>query len=202
MRVGDPYTGSPSTPPVLALSRWSATAVLRLFSLFAELLRLRVGPQALPASDRVVAVAVVALGGASLLTVQHLYPPGSGAARVGLDLLITVAFFAGLLSVARRPERFRQTFAAVCGTGALLVLITWPLLDIVVERGREDTLYAVAVLALLGVYVWHVVVIGHILRHALDTRPARGIALALIFVLGSGLIGDLVVPPPELEGAE
>ncbi len=173
--------------------------MLRLLSLFAELLRLRVGPQALPASDRVVVVSVAALVGASLLAVQRLYPPGLAASRVGLDLLIEVAFFAGVLYWARHPERFRQTFAAACGTSALLVLLTWPLLDIVVERSREDSLHGLAVLALLGIYVWHVVVIGHILRHALDVRLRRGIALAVVLVLGSGLIGDAVLPPPALE---
>jgi len=173
--------------------------VLRLISLFAELLRLRVGPQELPASNRVVALSVLALVGASLLAVNRLYPPGLAAGRVGLDLLIEVAFFTAVLHWARHPERFRQTFAAACGTSALLVLLTWPLLDIVVEDQREDLLHGLAVITLLGIYIWHVIVIGHILRHALDVRLRRGIALAIVLVLGSGLIGDALLPPPALE---
>ncbi len=173
--------------------------MLRLFSLFADLLRLRAGPQELPASDRVVVASVLALVVASILSVQRLYPPGLAAGRVGLDLVIEAAFFAGALYWARHTERFRQTFAAACGTSALLVLLTWPLLDIVVERSREDLLHGLAIVALLGIYIWHVVVIGHILRHALEVRLRRGIALAVVLVLGAGLIGDAVLPPPALE---
>lgn len=168
-----------------------------VLQVFADMLRLRTRPQDLPASEPLLAGSVVALAGASMLAIRRLYPPDLAAARIGIDLALQVAFVLAALRLSGRPERFRQTFTALCGTGALLVLLSWPLLDIVVERSPGESLFALGLLALFAVYGWSVVVVGHILRHALDLGLGRGIALALAYIVVSALVGDALVPVPE-----
>ncbi|MDZ7747856.1 MAG: hypothetical protein U5K43_02645 [Halofilum sp. (in: g-proteobacteria)] len=142
---------------------------------------------------------MVALIAASMLAIRRLYPPDLAFARIGLDLALQVAFVLGALRLTGRPERFRQTFTALCGTGALLVLLTWPLLDVLLEREPGEDLFALAMLALFAVYGWSVVVVGHILRHALDLGLGRAVLLALAYILASTLVADTIVPAPSLE---
>jgi hypothetical protein len=171
--------------------------VARLVLLVAEMLRLRTAPQQIPASNTLAWAAVIALAVASLLASQRLYTSDVAFGRVGLDLVIHVLFFSGILRWAGHPERFPQTFTAACGTSTLLVLLAWPLLDIVAERSQDDPLYGVATFMLLGINIWLVVVFGHILSHALEIRLRRGIALSLAFVLASVLIANAVFPQPQ-----
>lgn len=170
-----------------------------VLQLFVDMLRLRARPQDLPASDRLLLGSVVVLAAASMLAIRRLYPPDLALARIGLDLVLQVAFVLGALRLTGRPERFRQTFTALCGTGALLVLLTWPLLDVLLEREPGEDLFALAMLALFGIYGWSVVVFGHILRHALELGLGRAVLVALAYVLASTLIADTIVPAPSLE---
>jgi len=171
-------------------------SVLRSSLVFAELLRLRARPQDLPARDGVVVGSVLAVFGASMLAVHEIYTPGRAVGRVLVDVLLEAGFVLGVLRVTGRPERFRQTFSALCGTGAILVLLTWPLVDIVVQRPPGSALAGIALLLLLAIYGWSALVIGHILRYALDLSLGRAVLLALAYVLVSSLLGDALVPPP------
>lgn len=163
------------------------------------MLRLRARPQDLPATDTVLMGTVLAAVGAGLLAIRRLYPTDMALARIGVDLALQLGFVVAALRVTGRPERFRQTFSALCGTGALLVLLTWPLIDILMDQGPEDQLFGVALITLFAVYGWSVVVVGHILRHALELGFGKSVLLALAYLLASTALADSVVPVPELE---
>lgn len=167
-----------------------------VLQLFAEMLRLRAAPQDLPARDGIVVGSVVAAAGAALLAIRSLYPLDMAAARIALDLVLQLAFVVAVLRLAGHPERFRQTFSALCGTGAILVLLTWPLNDILASRPPESGLAAGAVLLLFGIYGWSVLVAGHILRHALGLTLGRGVLVALGYIVVATFIAAVLVPPP------
>lgn len=165
-----------------------------------EMLRLRARPQDLPASDALVLATVAAVALTSLVAVAQMFPLDRGAARVGCDLAVQFGLLRIALQATGRSVRFRQTFTAICGTSALFVLIALPLYVIVGDQpaaasGAETATFAA--LLLLAVYVWSIVVTGHILRHAFDVRPVAGVGLALLYVLVTVLLGELIVPAPE-----
>ena len=164
---------------------------------FIRLLQLRSGPQDLPATDRVLLGSIVAAVAASLLAVRSLYPFELALGRIGLDLLLQAGFILAALHWTGHPARFRQTYAAFCGTGALLVLLIWPLVDILQERGPEETLSGIALVLLFGIYGWSVAVIGHILRHALELRMSAAVVLALGYFIGSAAIIETLLPSGE-----
>lgn len=165
---------------------------------FADLLRLRAGPQDMPASTAVLVGAIAANAIASMLVIQRVYTPELAALRVAVDLALQLAFVAGALRITGHPGRLRQTYAALCGAGAFLVLLAWPLLSILMERPDGDDLAGVASLLLLGLYGWAALIIGHVLRHALDTTLGRGVLLGVAYVLTASLLADALVPPREM----
>lgn len=161
-----------------------------------EMLRLRARPQDLPASDALVLATLAAVALASLAAVAQMFPLARSAARVACDLLVQFALVRVALQATGRGVRFRQVFAAICGTSTLFVLIALPLYGLVGGDTTGKTTTFAAVL-LLAIYVWSVVVTGHILRHAFDVRLGAGVALALVYVVVTVLLGELIVPAPE-----
>lgn len=167
---------------------------------FAELLRLRAGPQDLPASNVLLAAAIVALGLVNMLVIQRVYTAELALLRTGVDLLLQFAFVAGVLNATRHPERIGQTFTALCGVGAVITLLCWPLIDVVLDRPAGDDLAVMATVLLLGIYGWGLVVIAHVFRHALDRTLGQGVLVALVYVLALSLAADALVPPTETPG--
>ncbi|MDZ7829402.1 MAG: hypothetical protein U5K33_07915 [Halofilum sp. (in: g-proteobacteria)] len=163
---------------------------------YVNMLQLRAGPQDLPASDRVFLGSVAALIGVSLLVATTIYPARLALVRIGIDLLLQIVVVASLLHWAGHPRRFRQTFAAMCGTGVLLILLMWPLIDILHDRAPEETLTGAATIGLFGLYGWSIAVIAHILRHALELRMAQAVLLALGYFIGSVIVVETLAPVP------
>src|SRR5579871_2932352 len=100
-----------------------------LIRLFAQIALLRRGPQDLPASGLLLALAVSAYFAVNCV-VASLLPPMSGwLAHLAVDVAFTLAWYYGLLRVAGRPERTLQTSTAVFGYQAvltpLLLLSEW-----------------------------------------------------------------------------
>lgn len=161
---------------------------------YVNMLQLRAGPQDLPANDRVFLGSVIALVGVSLVVASSIYPIRLALVRIGLDLLLQIVVVASLLQWAGHPRRFRQTFSALCGTGVLLVLLMWPLIDILQDRAPGDSLTGAATVGLFGLYGWSVAVIAHILRHALEIRMSQAVLLALGYFIGAIIVIETLAP--------
>jgi len=169
----------------------------RLLDPFLDLLLLRAGPQHLPASPLLLAGAVAAAAISSLLLANETFAPGVAVGRTALDLGLTALLLFALLHYNGLADRFRQSFTAACGTGAILALLTWPLFRLVMAGGEGDGSAVAAMVGVLLIVGWNIVVLGHILRHALDTGLGRGIALALVYLLILTLIGEWLMPAAE-----
>jgi hypothetical protein len=99
-----------------------------------------------------------------------------------LDTGLLLAFFALVLAVWQKFERFNQTLSALLGTGAVIMLVAVPfsLLGTLLPPSAWTELVGVAVYAILA---WNVLVTGHILRHALNTWLTLGIIIAGTYVV-------------------
>lgn len=159
--------------------------MLTILKSFLALCLLRMRPQDLPAVPVLAAFAVVIYTAASLLVaLQHMSYSGA----VGLVLLHTVlfAFLIWLLLWVRLMlNRFLQTFTALFGASAILELISVPLViwQQYAISGSEMTTMGIVVSLLLWAWLfWSLLVIGHILRHAIDTILPIGVLLALLYM--------------------
>ncbi len=161
-----------------------------LFKRFYEICLLRKGPQDLPASTFLLGLTLsVYLAMGTLLSSLNL-AGWQSFLLVAVDSLILGGLAFLMLRMRHFPERFVQVFSALLGTGAFFELLALPLLFW--QQQAIDAFQGAAGDAGMGVFVsalvlwlclfWNLIVIGHILRHALSTIMPVGMALAVAYM--------------------
>lgn len=146
-----------------------------------NLCRLRAAPQDLPYSAllMVVTMSCYFLVGLGVSLAEQKFGPALLTSLVDLALLVGLARLS--LWITNHGTRAVQTITALAGTGTLFELMAWPLIISLQAMGDQPS--SMLSLLLLALIVWNIVVIGHILRHALDLAMwvASGVALLYIY---------------------
>ena len=171
-----------------------------LIRFFIQLCLLRARPQDLPASPVLLwLTTAVNIGLGALISVATFGGFGASLGASALDAAVLAAFIALMLRFRNHPERFVQTLTAAMGIGALVSAIGLPLQWLVPDDPQNAGGAAqVALLLLQLLSLWVLVVLGHVLRHALDTLLPLGIGLAFAYTLISGsFIFALFMPTPS-----
>lgn len=155
----------------------------------------RRGPRDLPASGALLAFVAVVYTALGVFQSYVAYGEGDALQRGLLDLGLTALIFFVALAIPRRTHRYVQTLTAVLGCSALLGLPGLVLLALraAVGPGPVGTLIAFATLPLLA---WSLLVVGHIVRQALDSPLITGMAVALTYAVVSYAVTMHFVPPP------
>lgn len=156
-----------------------------LLQLFVQICLLRKGPQDLPASTFLLqlCIAVYVLSGGILLASEIVVLKALLQAMVEAGLLLLFLF--ALLRVFEKSSRFLQTATAAFGCGAVMTVLTLPILfwaQTLKDSGQDMEL---ASFLLLGLLAWSFVVLGHILRLALNRARFTGMALAFFYMIAS-----------------
>jgi hypothetical protein len=112
-----------------------------------------------------------------------------------LDTLVLAALTASLLSMQRLGGRTLQSLTALAGSGAIisiaaLVPVYWL---VAVEHSGADN--SVPVLLLVGMVIWSIAVMAHILRHALSSGPVVALVVAVMFYWLAVVIRNAAFPP-------
>ncbi|HEU5468574.1 MAG TPA: hypothetical protein VFU77_04650 [Steroidobacteraceae bacterium] len=150
----------------------------------ADIALLRRDPSGLPSSWPSIAVFVLVYASADVAVarVAGIQPV---LARTAADLALTLPFFWLLLAFTRRAHRFPQTINAVLGVYVLLAPIVILLLLLRLPA-RSNAALSLLVTASYTVFViWYLLVVGHILRSALDTGLVTGFAIAVTWLVAS-----------------
>ena len=155
----------------------------RLFRYFIALCLLRVGPQDLPASPFLfrLALALNLLVGVVLIG-DNFGGPVRALFAASLDIALLLMWIYALLAVfGTGTQRFVQSATALLGGGALTGLLALPLEAM---NGAVDAGTMLGTLVggtLLFVMLWSMVVVAHILRHALEIRMGSAIWMTLVY---------------------
>jgi len=168
------------------------TQLLR--SLF-QIALLRKDPSVLPASVVLAVLLGLAYAVTSALQSWMLYGSDRIVLRTAVDLGLSVALVWVVLTVTRRGHRFPQTVSAVLGTSVLVAPVV--VLLLVLMQGPATTYYPAWLLARAGavvVTIWFIVVIGHILRGALETGLVTGVAIAMTWLIASRVLAEKLFP--------
>ncbi|MEZ5581591.1 MAG: hypothetical protein R3F37_01305 [Candidatus Competibacteraceae bacterium] len=168
--------------------------MVALFNLFLDICLLRKGPQDVPASTALLQLSLALYAISGLVLLLATLDLISAFTLVTLDLGLLVGLTYGVLNLLGRGPRFAQTLTALAGTGVLLELIAWPLAMWIGQASiRQETaaLPGLLYLVLLG---WNIVIIGHILRHALSITLAFGVLYAFGYLLSFWVLSDWLVP--------
>ena len=153
----------------------------------AQMLRLRGGPQNIPASWPLMVFLIMAYMVQNLVTGQHLEDENA-AAKTLVSMCLQIIVLAGLLFWRRRTERFAQTLSSLAGVGLVFNTITWVLLT------QSDPTLNQPVLALtwFSVFVWSLFVDAHIYRNALSITLALGMLITVLTLAASYTIIELL----------
>ena len=100
---------------------------------------------------------------------------------VDMGLLIGLSYV--FLLIRGYEPRLIQTLTALLGTGTLLQLLSLPLsLWLSEEQANKDLPVLLALLS-LGIWVWSIVVVTHILQQALSVSRRQGLLYTLSYVI-------------------
>jgi hypothetical protein len=151
-------------------------------------------PQDLPASRMLLTVSLVSYTAANvLLALDRIKLSKAVQAGVLETVLVTIITLV-ILRLSRYGKRWLQTLTALAGMGCIMGLLALPIFYGSTHVGADTLLRVVMFLLDLGLLTWNVVVMAHILRHALDTSFAFGIIFALVYIFITSIIINLVVP--------
>ena len=163
--------------------------------LYVQIALLRRGPQDLPASWLLLTLTVCAYAAVNAL-VNSLLPPGTGwPPQLAIDVLFTLAWYAALLQLTGRRERFLQTTTAVFGFQSLL---SPPLIasEWLMKRFGQDTTWQLPItVGGLALVIWLIAANGHVVKAALDWSSATSVALVILQIVASQLLLFALFPP-------
>jgi hypothetical protein len=163
--------------------------------LFVQIALLRRGPQDLPASRLLLTLTVCGYAAVNAL-VSSLLPPSAGwPPQLAVDVLFTLVWYAALLQLAGRSERFVQTVTGVFGLQAVLS----PLLigsEWLMRRFGQDTTWQLPIaVGGLALVIWLIAANSHVVKAALEWSSAASVALVILQIVASQLLLFAVFPP-------
>ena len=161
------------------------TEVIRLY---AQIALLRRGPQDLPASGLLLGLTVCGYAAVNALVMSVLPPAAGWQPQLAIDVLFQLAWYAALLQLTNRSERFVQTSTAVFGFQSLLS----PLLiasEWLMRRFGQDTTWQLPIaVAGLALVIWLIAANSHVVKAALDWSSAASVALVILQIVASQLL--------------
>ena len=146
----------------------------RLLVPLLEMMRLRSGPQDLPAS-RFFTLLLAALYISGGFVAGGVLEEPDYAERALLAIGMQFAIIASLLSLKGFRTRIQQTIAALSGTGFLIGLMSIYLLSLIDPENPQAGLAAMYLL----LFLWSLAVGGHIYRSALSSKMGTGVLVAV-----------------------
>lgn len=159
----------------------TVTEIQTLVRPFVEICVFRRGPQALPDSIFLLAIALVAHTVMSILLSAVTLDVWNAFLAGITDTLLVSALTGSLLYLHRLKARIVQTITAMTGTGAIITLVAIPLFTWLHGAQQSGAGSPIAALLVLGLIAWSLGVSGHILRHALSIPYILGIVIAFAF---------------------
>jgi len=157
--------------------------MLQLIRAWFDICLLRKAPQELPASAYLLGLALCCYGMVSVLVSSQSYPFIQALLLAAVDLGLLVLFVWSLLYLQRKTARINQTLSALAGTGSLMGVFALPLLlAIGPETAAEPVPVPLLSLWLLLLF-WNLLVMAHIVRHALSSSFAIGFGISLLYAL-------------------
>ncbi len=119
----------------------------------------------------------------------------SSIAQALLDITLFLGLLFLLLQHNQKSMRFAQTATAITACGGLINIFAMPIF-ILLQATASDQINALALLGFLILFIWSLIIIAHILRHALDCQFFEGMILSVAYVLIHLLLSSLLFPAP------
>ncbi len=162
-----------------------------IFRQFFNICLLRAGPQDLPSSAFLLALSLLLYITIGVLLTVISVPLAQAVVLVAADIALLGGLVYVLLWANNLLDRLIRVWTALLGSGAFFELIALPLLawqQQIMDNAQaevislDETGVIVSSLILWLVLFWNLIVVGHILRHALSTLFPIGVALSVAYM--------------------
>ncbi len=157
--------------------------------MFYELAIFKKGPQDVPASQWLLRLLVPVYIAINFLIVKLGADWSTALLQATVEAVLVLGFAFALLTFAGKRKRFRQTASALLGTDALISLFALPAIASLIGAGT-----LLAFLAVVCLMLWHWLVTGHILRHALAQPFIFALGIAFLYILASYQVMAFLFP--------
>ena len=155
--------------------------MIRLLLRFLDICLLRLTPQDLPASSFLLGLSLLMYAALAFGTALLSLPLLPAAMLTVVDVGLIAGLLWILLWIRDMVNRFPQALSALYGAGAVMQLIALPLI-LWQSASVSAPAQGVSALLLWVWLLWHLLVVGHVLRHAVNTILPLGTLLALLYV--------------------
>jgi hypothetical protein len=183
-------------PTFYATRPADSTLMMELLRLYGQIALMRRGPQDVPASPLVLLVTVAAFFGVICLVSLALPPfPGPWALHLVVHVLFMLAWYAVLLRVQNKSERFLQTTTAIFGYQILLSPPILALSWLVRAFENQPVVWLPVIVLTLILAVWAIAVGAHIVRAALEWSMPASVSLIIAQELAAQLLFVLLFNP-------
>ena len=152
-----------------------------LLQLFFDICIFRKGPQDVPSSPFLFQLTLAVYGLIGLLLLNLEVDLAHSLLRLVMEAAMLMGFLYVTLVSAQLKNRLLQTAIAMLGTDAMISAFALPFL--VAISGVEEAKGVYIVLLML--MLWHVAIMGHILRHALSRSYGFGLGLAIFYFVAT-----------------
>jgi hypothetical protein len=160
----------------------------------------RLGPEDLPDSGFLLGLTVVAyvllqlpigmIADASMRDVVTQIP---------VSVVLAFTFVWVVLRLAGFPNRYRQTLAALLGTGTLLTIVAMPFMIWRLSVLQTQPAAPFPELVLLIIMLWSIAVDGHIIARALSRPFVVGLLVSIAYLMLYRTLLMELMPPPRVE---
>lgn len=160
----------------------------KLLTAFIEICLLRRAPQDVPASGFLLALSLLLYALVGLALSAQSLNPGPAMTLTVIDAGLLAGLLWVLLWIKDLLNRYQQSLTALFGAGAVMQVIALPLVLMQPESVTPETMSPGVAMVSLLLWLWlfwNLVIIGHVLRHAISTVLPVGMILALFYVFVS-----------------
>ena len=170
------------------------TIISTLFKAFFNICLLRTGPQDLPKSYDLLAVCIVVYTIVNFVLALYAASLLDAILASIIETMLVALITIGIVRLNHHPERWLQTLMALSGTGFIIGLIALPLFYGGALAQNDQLLQAIILFIYVLLIIWNVLVMAHILRHAMDTTFGFGIVFALTYIFITSMIISILLP--------
>lgn len=168
-----------------------------LFRTFLNMCVFRYKPQDLPQSYDLLILCLLVYTFINVLLAMTTAPFTRALQISVLDTIIISIITIIILRLNRHYERWIKTLMALAGTGCIIGLFALPLFAGAFLLQVSELVQSLILMIYLALLIWNIVIMGHILRHAMETTLSVGIVFALIYLIISSTLISVAIPQPD-----
>jgi hypothetical protein len=155
---------------------------------FFDICRLKKRPQDIPASRNLLTICILVYSIVSIFIAALYQPTEQAILGSVIELVLILLFTWAILQSSGKAVRWTQTVTALIGTNMIINIIALPAYVLVSVDELSDlgtsssSSQSLGLLLLAALACWNIVIMAHIIRHALETHFAIAMFLAITYI--------------------